>query len=416
MKWFRILLAIGLTGFLIANLVLISKENSKVNRINHITDWSKIRKTDIVESLPVDGVITQAETYYVLASEDETIEEFLVGEGDTVEEGTPLLLYKSDKIDRQTALLDAEIESLQSKRNSVQSLINQLKSLTPPVSSRSSNADLYYDEDYSDWYYPNPSDHFNEEEWKQANDKEIGEKTFEMEKLEADIKKLESQRDSLQSDKDSLSLTSPISGVVKKITPDSKKVITIVSDEKILKGELQEEQLPQVDEGMKVNILSHLFEGRLTGEIDQISKLPADRPGVKKKSIYPFTAAFDEENEDIHIGYHVTADIILEEEKDVPAVLGKSIGEKKDTSYIWVLNESGIAEKRKITTGLEVGNLYAINNGAKAGEFYVTDHRQAVKQAPFITPLDVYKLNKSSAKEISRKKAIKYFFIGVLQQ
>lgn len=415
-KWFRILLAIGLTAFLIANLALISKENSKVSRINHITDWSKLRLTDIVKSMPVNGIIAQAETYDVMASEDETIEELLINEGDSIEEGTPLLLYRSDKLDRQTALLDAEIKSLQSKRNSVRSLISQLESLTPPVSPTSSNIDFYYnDDDYDRWYFPYTSDDFNEDEWKQSIDKEIAEQTLEMEKIEADIKKLEDQKDYLQIDKDSLLITSPIAGIVKEINPDSKKVITIVSDEKILKGELQEDQLPQVDEGMKVNILSHLFEGRLIGEVDQISKLPVDNPDHQKKSMYPFTVVFDEEDKDIHIGYHVTADIILEEERAVPAVLGKSIRDKNDKSYIWVLNESGVAEKRKITKGLKGGNLYAVTKGVKAGEFYVTDHLDAVKQAPFITPLDIYKLNRSFAKEISRKKAIKYFFIGVLQ-
>ncbi|WP_186364661.1 efflux RND transporter periplasmic adaptor subunit [Siminovitchia fortis] len=416
-KWLRLAVVLGIIIFLTANITLIGREKSKVSRINHITDWSQIRETDIVDSMPVDGVIAEAETYYVMAEKDETIEEFYVNEGDFVEEGTPLFNYQSDDIDRHTAMLDGEIESLQSKKNSIQSLINNLKSMTPPVTPNPRSTDSYKDYDIDSRLLLDIfRDDFNQAEWKQAIEKEIGEKTLEMEKIEADIKKLEQQKDSYLSDKDNLSITSPITGIVKEINPDSPKVITIASDETVFKGELSEEQLSQVNEGMAVNILSNLFKGRLTGEISQIVKLPANGSDHNDKSLYPFTATFEQEDEDVHIGYHVTADIILEEANDVPAVLGKSIRSNGEKSYIWILNEKGIVEKRKVATGLEVGNLYAITEGAEAEEFYATDQREAIKQAPFITPLNLYKLDKAAIKNISRKKAIKYIFIGLLQQ
>lgn len=416
-KWLRLMIVILIVISLTANLVLIGRGSSKVSRINHITDWSQIRKTDIVNTLPVDGVITEAEEHYVMVDKDETIEEFLVKEGDSVEAGSPLLVYRSDKINRQTAQLDAEIESLQSKKNSVENLIGDLKAMTPPVSTERSYKNYDYNKDEFDLrFLPDASQDFNKAEWQQAIDKEIGEKTLEAEKLEADIKKLEEQRASLDSDKDNLSVTSPIDGVVKEITPNSKSAMTIASDETVLKGELNEEQLSQVNEEMEVNILSHLFEGRLTGEITQIVKHPVDDPNHNKESLYPFTVVFDKEDKDIHNGYHVTADIILEEARDVPAVFRKSIREETEKAYIWVINEKGRVEKREISTGLKKGNLHEITKGAQEGEFYVSDHREAVKQAPFITPLDIYRLDKSSNKEISRKKALKYILIGVLQQ
>ena len=419
-KWLRLLVVIGITVFLTANIVLIGRENSKVSRVNHITDWSLIRKTDIVHSMPVDGVITEAERHYVMADKDETIKEFYVNEGDSVEAGTPLFTYQGEKIDNLAAQLNAEIESLHSMKNSIQILINNLKSMPPPVSSRPTYTDSYYnidsDTDYNDPQpLPETYQDFNQAEWQQTIDKEIGEKTLEMEKIEADIKKLEKQRDTFLIDKEKLSITSPIAGIIKEINPDSNKIMTIASNETVLKGELNEEQLGKVNEGMKVKVLSHLFEGRLTGEISQIVKLPSDNPDHKNKSLYPFMVTFEKENKDVHIGYHVTADIILEEANNVPAIFGKSIRDEDEKSYIWILNEKGLTEEREIATGLNVGNLYSITKGAQEGELYVTDQRDAVKQAPFITPLDVYQLNRTALKEITRKQVIKYILLGVLQ-
>ncbi|GIN90878.1 hypothetical protein J22TS1_19290 [Siminovitchia terrae] len=416
-KWLRFAVVLGIILFLIVNIVLISKEKSKVSRVNHITDWSQIKAVDIVDSIPVEGIIAEAETYHIMAEKDESIEEFYVSEGDFVEEGTPLFNYQSDDIDRQTAILDGEIESLQSKKNSVQSLINNLRSMPPPITPKAPNNDSYNNNvDHSQPLPDTNQDSYNEAEWKQTIEKEIGDKTLEMEKIEADIKKLEQQRDSYLSDKDNLSITSPATGIIKEINPDSNKVMTIVSDETIMKGKLSEELMTQVEEGMKVDILSHLFKGRLAGEISQIVKLPSNKSDHKNKSLYPFTVIFEQEEEEVHIGYHVTANIILEEENDVPAVPGKSIKNNGEKSYIWVLNEKGLVEKRKVTTGLEVGNLYAITEGAETEEVYVTDQREAIGQAPFITPLNLHKLSKAAAKDISRKKAIKYIFIGILQQ
>lgn len=406
-KWFRLLIILAIILFLTANIVLIDRDKSKVSRINYITDWSQIKKTDIIHSMPVDGVIAQAENHYIMVDGQTAVEEFLVQEGDTVETGTPLFTYKSDKIDQQMAILDAEIESLQAKKSSIQALIDELKSMTPPISSPPANTD-----GLDPLYQPEAE----RARWQQAIDQQAGEKRLEMGKVDADIKKIEKQKEQLQSGKNNLTVTSPIAGIVKEIAPDSKKIMTIASDDTVLKGKLDEEQLSQVNEGMKVNILSHLFEGRLTGEINQIVKLPVDNPDNKNKSLYPFTVLFEEEDKEVHIGYHVTADIILEEANDVPAVLGKSIRHEDENSFIWVLNEKGMAQKRHITTGLEVGNLYAITNGAQEGEFYVTDQREAVKQAPFITPLDFYKLEKTARKDITRKQALKHFLIGVLQR
>lgn len=417
-KRLRFIVVMGIILFLIVNIALISKEKSKVSRVNHLTDWSRIKEVDMVDSFPVDGIIAEAEMYNIMAEKGESIEEFYVSEGDIVEEGTPLFNYQSDDIDRQTAILDGEIESLQSKRNSIQTLINNLRSMPPPVTPAVPYTDPYNNNTDDSLPVPETNqDSYNEAEWKQNIEREIGDKILEMEKIEADIKKLEQQRDSYLSDKDNLSITSPTTGIIKEINPDSNKVMTIVSDEIIMKGKLSEEQMTQVEEGMKVDILSHLFKSRLTGEISQIVKLPSNKTEQKNKSQYPFTVIFEQEDEEVYIGYHVTANIILEEENDVPAVPGKSIKRNGKKSYIWILNEKGLVEKRKITTGLEVGNLYSITEGAEAEEVYITDQREVIRQAPFITPLHVHKLSKSAATtDISRKKAIKYIFIGILQQ
>ncbi|MFD1706846.1 efflux RND transporter periplasmic adaptor subunit [Siminovitchia sediminis] len=417
-KWIRVLMVLGVILFITANTILITRENGSVSRINYISDWSKIRETDIVHSLAADGVIEEADTIYIMADQEKTIEEFLVKEGDQVEAGTTLFIYQSNQVDRQTSFLDSEIESLLAKRNSVEALIDEWSSLTPPASADTFADPVYSGEatDFEEWdpwtALENPQS-ADPSEWQQTMDKEIGEKRLELEKIEAEIEKLEKQKAFLQNERDDLAVTSPVDGIVKKLRPNEKQVITIASNEKVLTGKLTEEELPEVKEGMRVNILSHLFESRPTGEVSKITRMPAGADDGT--SLYPFTVTLDEQHSDVQYGYHVTADIILNEMQGVPVVFAKSIRDQGDQSFIWVLNENGITEKREIEKGLEDGGLYAVTSGGQTGELYVTRPGKTVKEAPFITPLEPHRLNRGALKNITCKQVLKHILIGVLQ-
>lgn len=423
-NWIRLLISFAVVLFLFTNMALIEKKGSKVSRINYIPEWSRVKKADIRDSFTVNGIIKQADTEYIKLDKDAEFEEFLVNEHDYVEEGTPLFSYKSDAIDRREAQLETEIQSLESKRDSVLSAIDELQSLTPPSTGGSDNSyDYDYDdeEDRSDLYDPfydsAPNNEMSESEWQLKVDQAIMEKNLEAEKIDADIRKLEEQKSSLQSERDQLTVESPISGLVKDLSHDLKNpVVTIVSNDLVLEGKLSEEQLGKVEEGMEVHIYSRLTDGRLKGNVSKVTKHPDGEPDLESSSYYPFIAEFDEEAEELNVGFHVKAELVTDEARNVPAVFEKNIGSDSDTDYIWVLKQNGWTDKRKIQTGLEVGGLYEVEKGLKGGEYYATDYRYAVKQAPFITSLHIHDLQKSAFKGISGKKTVKYILIGVLQQ
>ena len=422
-NWIRLLISFGVVLFLFANMALIQKKSSKVSRINYIPEWSQIKTADIRDSFSVEGIIKQAETEHIKRDKQASFDEFLVKENDYVEEGTPLFSYKSDDIDRQEAQLESEIHSLETKRDSVLAAVDDLESMTPPSYS-SSDYDYYYEDEYGNsldsydqFYPPAANTDISESEWQLEMDQAIMEKNLEAEKIEADIRKLREQKDALQTERDGLTVESPISGLVKHLSHDLKNpVVTIVSNDQVLEGKLTEEQLEKVEEGMEVHIYSRLIDGRLKGNVSKVNKHPEGEPEINSPSFYPFTAEFEETDKELNIGYHVTAELVMQEANHVPAVFENNIGTDSSSEFIWVLNGKGWAEKRNIQTGLEVGGLYEVKKGAKGGEYYSTDYRHAVKPAPFITPLKMHGLHQSALKEVSGKKAFKYILIGVLQQ
>lgn len=416
-KQVRLLSVIAAVIFIGINIFLIEKNNSKAERLNYVSEWRQITAGNLVESFPAEGIIVPSEEHPIFIDKNTEFSQFLVEKGDIVESGTPLFEYASDNLDQQIALLDAEVARLTASMNSIETYINDLVSMKYSLPASVGASSYYADTEESAaieaWLEQNNAASIRE--LSLSLDQAVAEKELEKEKVEQDIEKYEDQRTAIESGRSGLTVLSPYAGVVENISLElDNPVITIVTDTPVLEGRLSEGQIAKVEEGMRADITSDGFDGHIIGEIIEVEDLPIDKPNIDKPSLYRFTANLGDHDKELYVGYHVQADIITAEAIGVPVVREKSTF-KKDT-YIWILNDEGIAEKRKIKPGLKVGKRVELKNGAEIGEFYVLDKDEVTSVGPFVTPFKLSKLEKSAWTRTSSRKMLKYILIGVLQR
>ncbi|WLR55372.1 efflux RND transporter periplasmic adaptor subunit [Mesobacillus subterraneus] len=393
--------------FVSANLFLALKDDSKAVRSSYINKWAAVGKDNLTETLSAAGVITPEDEYQVYYhADDGEFKGFLVKEGDEVTNGTPLYEYSSNNIDEDLARLQAEKSQLVTEANLIDDQIQQLSYLQS-VSASTSTASTPVFGDGSD---SNDSN----ELMNVSIEKEIYDKQREKGRVEAEIEKYDDMIDSYESS-DELGKNSEVSGTVKQVNYELKNpIVTIISDMPKVEGTFSERDLKKVEAGMEVYVQSDLITGKVTGTLTKIADYPETDPSVKKESHYPFEITLSEETEEKIIkGAHVDVSVITNQVMNAKTAPDEAIEKGKKNSYIYVLNEIGLVEKRKISKGLQLGGKTELKEGAKPGELIVQKPENVQQENnPFFSKLKIDSLKKKTFKEESNRTIFKHIMVG----
>jgi HlyD family secretion protein len=402
-----ILLSAGVI-FVSGNLYLALKDDSKALRSSYINKWMPVGKDNLTETLHASGVVTPEEEHQVYYNdEDGDFKGFLVKEGDQVDNGTPLYEYSSNNIDEDLATLKAEKSQLVTEANLIDEQIKQLTYLQS-VSASTSTASTPVFGDGSG------SRNDSNDLMNVSLEKEIYDKQLEKGRVEAEIDKYEDLIDSYEGSNE-LGKNSEVSGTVKQINYELKNpIVTIISDNPKVEGTFSERDLRAVEEGMEVYVKSDLIKGKLAGTLTKIADYPETDPSVKAESHYPFEITLNEETEEKIIkGAHVDVSVITAQVKNAATVLESSVEKGKKNSYVFVINEKGLVEKRKIKKGLELGGKTELKKGAKPGELIVQKPEKIQEENnPFFSRLNIDKLKKKTFVEESNRNIFKHIMVG----
>ncbi|MBS4200662.1 hypothetical protein KHA93_13570 [Bacillus sp. FJAT-49732] len=401
------------------NLVLLEKNGSKAERLNFISNWKVLATGDLVETFRTEGVVAPSERNPVFVDPNVTFKGFLVEKGDEVENGTPLFEYATDDLDEQIALLDAEITRLEKEKKSIETFMSDIEKTKRSLPGNRLNPKPVLEDPELEAVVEAVTRIESSGQAREIRtiDQSISEKELELEKVELEIEKYEKQRDVVKSGRKGLTMLSPYEGTVEEISFElNNPVMTIVSEDLLIEGRLGEKVVSVVEEGMRVDVHSNLLEESLSGEVGTVSELPVEKPDVKLESFYPFTVVLEEEDNNLYAGYHVHADIVVDEALDVPVVRSESVLDKRKTSYLWILNRKGMVEKREVDLGLHVGNRIEVISGAEPGEVYVKLQKEIDQAGPFITPLKGGKHIFDEWEKTSFRKKLKYVLVGILQR
>lgn len=390
-KW-TIVILIGL--FLVANLYLIFKKDSEIARSTYVNEWTEIREQNLILSKNKAGVVTPMDVEHVYFQEGSgDFGQFLVKEGEEVEEGTPLFEYSPDDIDSTVASFEEEITVLENERDAIEDTIEDLDDLEGKLSSEK-------DEE------GNPTS----TGMAGSIEAQIYEKELQLSKIDAEIEKYENLISIADEGYEHLAVESGIDGIVKKVSHDLQNpVVTITSNEKQIEGILDEEEVAEIEKGMKVTITSDRLKEELKGKVSEVAVNPIMEPQVDQESEYRFTVQLDDDSE-ILTGAHVEMKIVVEEVEDALTAPVDSL--KND--FIYVLKGEGRIEKREVETGISLNHVTEILGEAEAGEFIVKNPGRIKNNTVFYTPMDVGKMAKKDLKELGKKEIFRYLGRGLL--
>ncbi|WP_079506460.1 efflux RND transporter periplasmic adaptor subunit [Mesobacillus jeotgali] len=400
-----ILLTSGIL-FVSGNLYLALKDDSKAVRSSYINSWGKIGKETLTETLHAEGVVTPEEENHVYYdSNTSEFKSFLVKEGDEVDEGTPLFEYSSDNIDKELARLEAEKDQLETEATLLDEQIQQLSYLQTVSASTADNSVPVSGS--------GTSGSSSNDLMAVSIEKEIYDKELEKSRVEAEIEKYDDMIDSYDGS-DQLEISSEVAGSVKKINYELKNpIMTIISDTPKVEGAFSERDLKNVQEGMEVYVKSDSFKGAIGGTLTTIAQHPESDPSVKKESYFPFEVELELEDEKIVHGTHVDVSVVTNQVLNAAVVPKKSVDKGKKNSYIYILNEVGKVEKRKIKQGLKIGGKTEVKKGAKPGELVVRKPEKVqTANGPFFSKLKPATLTKKTFKEEGKRNLFKQVMVG----
>lgn len=422
MNWKKWTIIACIALFVAVNFYLIFKKDSEVARSKYINEWRTVTEQDLVLTKEKEGVVVPAEEEYVYFQNGAgDFERFLVSEGEEVHPGTPLFEYSPQNFEAAIQQFEAEITKLENDVDAIEDNIDSLKKLERDLSRKPAN-----DEEETQ---------SNKEAIASTIQAQIYEKEMELSRVEGEIERLEGLISISDDRLESLTINSTISGFVKKINHDLQNpVVTITSTDQQIKGIVEEEELFEIEEGMKVAITSKM--DKFDGMIESIAVNPEHDPHVDVKSEYEFVVSFEEItdefddgiNEDIDedeifdeeipedptskmfTGTHVELKIITNEVEDALTLPKETI--RKGTIY--VLNGNGKIEKRKIETGLKVNGIYEIIGEVNEGEFVLHNPTNLKNKTAFFTPLELSKIKKKDLQEMRKKDILRYLGRGLL--
>lgn len=390
MNWKKWTVITVIMLFVAANFYLIFKKDSEVARSTYINKWSAVKEQHLILSKEKKGVVIPAEEEYAYLSGD--FEQFFVKEGEAVEPGTPLFEYAPKNLEASIEEYEAEITKLELEQEALEDQITNLEGIVASLAKPPSNEDKTSNEAVSSLI-----------------ETQIYEKETELSRVEGEIGKLE---EIISGSNRSFTVDSAISGVVKEISPDLQNpVVTITSSEQLVQGLLEEKDLLEIEEEMKVVIISNV--GKLEGQIASVAKNPEENPEVSKKSQYQFTVEFNEQ-EDIQFfaGTHVDLRIITKEVENALTLAKSTV----KSGSIYVLGANGKIQKRPVETGIKIGKIFEITNNVNEGELVVQHPGNMKNNAMFFTPVELGKMKKSSLQELGKKEILRYIGRGLLKR
>jgi HlyD family secretion protein len=410
-----ILAAAGIL-FFTGNLYLAFKEDSKAVRSSYINKWTATGKENLTKTLLADGVVTPVEEHHVYYNDTPGgFKNFLVKEGDQVDSGTPLYEYASDGDDADRQKLEAEKNQLVREAALIDEQIQQLEYLlSVSESATESSVPVTGDGTTGTGTGTGTS---SQDLVNASIEKEIYDKKSEKTRIESEIHQYDNTINS-ENDSDQLGINSEVAGTVKKINYDLENpILTIISDSPKVEGTFTEKDLKEVKEGMEVYVKSDMLKKKVKGTLTKIASYSETDPSVKKASHFAYEIELAEEDAKLVKGTHVDVSVVTDQVLNAATVPAKSVVKVKKASYIYVLNEAGKVEKRKINKGLTLEGKVEVEKGAKPGELVVKKPEKVQKAGdPFFSKLKPDTLTKKTFKNEPKKDILKAIMVGFFKR
>ena len=332
----NIAVTVAISAFLAVNFYLLFSDKSIITKSVYVDRYERMTSGDHREELQKEGFIAPEETYTVYVGNDDTIESWLVKEGDPVTVGDELAILQTERAEGQRAVWEAEREALQQQASSVRSMISSLEYEREEAQSDSSSNVNRED---------NVSDSTTETTVEvglnvdvQVDVKQDGSFAQAIAAAEQDLAEIERQQTvvdaQLSQNPGRPALISPVDGIVSKVTRTGSTLsVDIFSSQKVIVTYAKNDEWQKIKNGDKVLIQVDGIENALEGTVISVSLAPAidnewlqaykilDATKVKNPlAYYEVRILTDATDQSVPFGTNVNAIVIVNEALDAISV------------------------------------------------------------------------------------------------
>lgn len=383
-KRLSITVAIIVSLFIAVNVHLLFSKKSMVPESVYVHQYERMTAGHHEEELLKEGLITPEDIYTVYVGDDETIDSWLVKEGDPVQVGDEIALLQTERAKSQLATWEAEEEGLLEQRDSIESTIASLESDRGSAGNNSSHVNTTETPGDSDveLTVDVQVDVHQDGAFAQA----IAEAERELAEIDRKLAVVQTQ---LAQDATRPALISPVNGTVSKVFKHGFTLAAdVYSDVKLVTTYVQLEEWQKIEAGDSVRIAENSLETAMEGTVHSVSEVPAtdsrwreayDKLDPKERNnpldVYEITIKPDEELSSLPFGANVNAAIIVDEADAVSVKIHWLEAYMKDSALVWKLDKNGRAAKTQVTVPFIDDSRAVITEGLTTGDVAIYNRK-----------------------------------------
>ncbi|MBE1555672.1 efflux RND transporter periplasmic adaptor subunit [Sporosarcina limicola] len=429
-KALNIAIAIVISLFLTGNLYLLFSSKSVIPKSVYVDRYERMTNANYSEKIVKQGFIAPEEINTVYIDDEDTIDTWLIKEGDQVKMGDKIALLQIKQTEGQRAVWEAEREAFLQQQSSLKRTIVNLKFERRKAQSKSSSNVNRTD---------NATKNTDDTKVKvglnvnvQVDVKQEG--TFAQAIAAADQELADIERQitviEMQLTENPLhpALLSPVEGFVSEVTRrGSRLAVDIFSSQQVIVTYAKNDEWNKIKIGDPAIIQIKGITKVLKGTVQSVSPVPAvenkwletykslDTAKIKNSlAYYEVRIVPDSSLETTPFGTNISVDIIVNKAMDTPSVKEEWLHNLKEgTADIWFINPKGRAEKVEIVTSFSWEKRAVVTKGLQLGSvalyeptLYVYDYAPEIF-LPF--PADIPK--KSEWKTFGWKNYAKYLLV-----
>ncbi|KAA0955622.1 efflux RND transporter periplasmic adaptor subunit [Sporosarcina sp. ANT_H38] len=386
----NIAVTIAISAFLAVNFYLLFSDKSVITKSVYVERYERMTNGDHREELAKEGFVAPLETYNVYVGNDDTVDKWLVKEGDLVKVGDEIAILQTDRAEGQRAVWESELKALQQQTASVRSMIANLESERKTAQSDSSS-NVKRNDNVSE----NAADTTVEVGLNvdvQVDVKQDGTFAQAIAAAEQDLAEIEREQTVVEAQLSQTpgrpALISPVDGVVSKVTrTGSTLAVDIFSSQKVFVTYAKNDEWKKIKNGDRVLIQGNGIGNAVEGTVLSVSQSPAvenewlqaykvldDAEAKNPLSYYEVRILADAANQSVPFGANVNAIVILNEALDAISVKEKWLHDLyNETAFAWMIDNTGRATKVEIATPFTWSNRAIVTHGLKLGDVVVSE-------------------------------------------
>ena len=397
-KWVTIGLSIAIAAFLSANAILLFSEKSIIPKTIYVHDYERVATGSFEEQLPKESLVAPEQVTTVYVKDENTVDGWLVKEGDVVQTGTELAKLNTASADEQRAIWEAEREALERQLTDINSTISSLESdRSQAQSDNSSDANQTDSIIGGTEEQPIEVDINVDVEVDVQQDGAFAHAISQAEQELAEVNRQLVVVDAQLAQEGATAIISPVEGVVSDIRDENGQLaVDLYSSQKVIVTYATDEEWQDIQANDRVRIQADGLETSVEGVVLSVSQVPATdsewlkayqaldpKEQANPLAYYEVRVQPNEPIETLPFGNNTNSLILVNEAKDAVSVNSAWLYDRfEQDALAHIVSTNGFAVKTPVKIAFDWKTRSILSEGIAAGSIIVyepsiSDYRYA---------------------------------------